>query len=118
MLQEAPVPSDIFTTTGVVTILAAFGVLVTTIFTAYTAYRSKIATEEVKKVNLDQVVKLENIEILVDGRYSAVLQELADVKNLLAISTGLPSDELKANKAQVIADEQAKQVGIVASKKD
>lgn len=113
LLQEVPVQSDIFTTTGVVTILAAIGALVTTLFTAYISIKAKNTTEEVKKVNLDQVKKLDNITILVNGRYSAVLQELADVKQLLAASTGKEADIVSASKAQKIADKQEKLIGIV-----
>ena len=113
-LQPVSEGSDIFTTTGIVTILVALGALITTIFTAYSAFRAKITAEEVKEVNKDQTKKLDNITVLVDGRYSAVLQELADVKKLLAISTGEKSDDLKADKAQVIADNQSNQVKIAS----
>ena len=54
--------------------------------------------------------KLERIELLVDGRYGEVLQELADVKALLAAITGKPSDVLKAQIAQTKADEQVSRV--------
>ena len=54
--------------------------------------------------------KLERIELLVDGRYGEVLQELADVKALLAAITGKPSDLLKAQIAQTKADEQVSRV--------
>ena len=54
--------------------------------------------------------KLDRIELLVDGRYGEVLQELADVKALLAALTGKPSDQLKAVAAQAKADDQAARV--------
>ena len=54
--------------------------------------------------------KLERIELLVDGRYGEVLQELADGKALLAAITGKPSDVLKAQIAQTKADEQVSRV--------
>jgi len=50
--------------------------------------------------------KLDRIEILVDGRYSAVLQELADVKKLLADRSGEIIDRIKADGAQANADAQ------------
>jgi hypothetical protein len=54
--------------------------------------------------------KLDRIEILVDGRYGEVLQELADMKDLLAKITGKPSDIAKAEAAQTKADEQVARV--------
>jgi hypothetical protein len=54
--------------------------------------------------------KLDNITVLVNGRYSQVLQELADVKRLLAASTGTVEDHMKADAAQVRADDQAGRV--------
>ncbi len=60
--------------------------------------------------NVDQTKRLEHIEILVDGRYSEVLQELADVKRLLAKQTGEPSDKDRADQAQRRADDQANRV--------
>lgn len=60
--------------------------------------------------NLKQVVQLDRIEILVDGRYSEVLQELADVKQLLAKQTGAPADAESAQHAQRKADEQEHRV--------
>ena len=59
--------------------------------------------------------KLDKIEILVDGRYSEVLQELATLQMLLAHSTGTEVDMNKARTAQDKANEQ--QVRVDISKK-
>jgi hypothetical protein len=53
---------------------------------------------------------LNRIELLVDGRYSAVLEELAEMKNLLANATGDPMDRAKATLAKGDSDAQAKRV--------
>lgn len=54
--------------------------------------------------------KLDRIEVLVDGRYSQVLQELADMKKLLADLTGTAVDRAQATIAQATADEQHRRV--------
>lgn len=51
--------------------------------------------------------KLDRIEILVDGRYSQVLQELADLKQLVATRSGVADDQAEADVAQRRADSQA-----------
>lgn len=50
--------------------------------------------------------KLDGITLLVDGRYGDVLQELADVKRLLAAQTGSASDHTRAEVAQKDATAQ------------
>jgi hypothetical protein len=54
--------------------------------------------------------KLDNITILVDGRYGQVLQELADVRQLLATHSGTTSDQAAASIAQQAADDQERRV--------
>lgn len=54
--------------------------------------------------------KLDHITVLVNGRYSQVLQELADVRRLLAAHSGLEADRLKADIAQQQADAQAHRI--------
>lgn len=54
--------------------------------------------------------KLNRIETLVDGRYSDVLQELADLKLITANASGLKGDMDRALDAQHKANEQAKRV--------
>jgi hypothetical protein len=54
--------------------------------------------------------QLGRIEVLVDGRYSQVLQELATVKALLATRTGTLEDRRSADSAQRAADDQAARV--------
>lgn len=70
----------------------------------------RMLNTEQHKDNVSQITKLEHIEILVDGRYSEVLQELADVKRLLAKQTGESSDVDRADQAQRRADDQANRV--------
>jgi hypothetical protein len=59
--------------------------------------------------------KLDKIEILVNGRYNQVLQELADVKKQLAIESGKVVDFIKAGEAQKNADEHSANI-VEASK--
>jgi hypothetical protein len=98
--------SDLLTSGGIVTVLGAIGLLVTTIFTGWAAFKAKTTVDGVKTVNDVQSKKLDNITVLVDGRYGEVLQELADVKDLLAATTGTKMDRLKADKAQTTANAQ------------
>lgn len=91
--------SDILTSGGIVTILGGVGLLVTTFFTAYTSYKTK-------NINEVQNKKLDNVTLLVDGRYGAVLQELADMKKLFADLTGTKIDQFQADKAQSDATAQ------------
>lgn len=51
--------------------------------------------------------KLDHITILVNGRYSQVLQELAEVKRLLAVATGRVADHVAADQAARAAADQA-----------
>lgn len=60
--------------------------------------------------NAAQSVKLNEIHLLVDGRYSKVLDELAIVKQLLANVTHSTSDQHSANIARQNADDQAGRV--------
>jgi hypothetical protein len=56
---------------------------------------------------------LNRIELLVDGRYGKVLEELAAMKNLLANATGDPQDRARATLAQGDSDAQAERVTLV-----
>lgn len=69
-----------------------------------------IGIQMMRGVTSAQTVKLDEIHILVDGRYSQVLQELADVKQLLAVATGGAVDQRAATIAQQNADAQAARV--------
>lgn len=94
--------------TGIVTVIAALVAGIVTIVNAVKTTKTEVSE------------KLDNITVLVDGRYSTVLQELADVKQLLAEETGLKSDAGKAVDAQVTANKQAsvvKQAESIARKK-
>jgi hypothetical protein len=64
----------------------------------------------VRRMNGLQTVKLDHIEILVDGRYSEVLQQLADVRELLAQATGTQGDRDRATTSQTHADQQEQRV--------
>jgi hypothetical protein len=97
-------------------IVTGIGGLIGIFFTALTAYRTSKKSDAIAATNVKQDVKLQRIEILVDGRYGQVLQELADVKRLLAAESGLAIDHDKAAAAQSRANEQAARV--VESKPD
>lgn len=90
--------------TGVVTIIR---VLAET-RTVKTAIAVNAQTSE--RVGAQRDTTLKRIEILVDGRYGDVLQELADLKELVAGMTGKPTDILKAQAARRKADEQVARV--------
>ncbi len=60
--------------------------------------------------------KLDRIEVLVDGRYGEVLQELADMKKALALATGLATDQVKSDEAQKRADLQEFRVNTAGGK--
>jgi len=61
----------------------------------------------VETVTDDQNKKLDKITVLVDGRYLAVLNELATMKEMFAHLTGLHSDKKLAQDARSAADAQA-----------
>ena len=54
--------------------------------------------------------KLDNITTLVDGRYSALLNELASLKELFAEESGRKIDRVSADTARASANEQASRV--------
>ncbi len=70
-------------------------------------------SQKIAETNKKQDKKLDRIEILVDGRYGDVLQELADLKRLFAENTGKKADMEKADHAQKKADEQTARVGLL-----
>ncbi len=82
--------------------------------------KTEIATKLEKNAAVSKTIgeardkKLDRIEVLVDGRYGEVLQELADMKKALALATGLATDQVKSDEAQKRADLQESRV--VASK--
>jgi len=87
-----------------------------TVISAYLAGIAGIITaifvgiKSLKNEGKARDVQLSNIELLVDGRYGKVLQELADMKRLLAEVTGKKIDIAKAEEAQANADEQSARV--------
>lgn len=87
-------------------IFSGIALLITTSVSAWNSVRAKQAGAAQDK-------KLDTITVLVNGRYSKVLQELADVKRILAASTGLESDRKAATVAQTHADDQASRVATV-----
>lgn len=54
--------------------------------------------------------KLDRIEILVNGRYGEVLQELATLRQAVATASGRAGDQALADAAQVRATDQIKRV--------
>ena len=71
-----------------------------------TVFASAVAA--LKSVSTDR--KVDNITVLVDGRYSDVLQELSNVRGLLADRSGLTADRVLAEAAQMRSDDQAARV--------
>lgn len=110
-----------FTANDIVTVLTALGILATVIggiiVQIIVARKTQAEVIDIKSETTNQTKQLENIEVLVDGRYSDVLQELASVKRLLAKSSGLQIHIDNAEKAQVKADEQESRVDRVKDKK-
>jgi len=102
------------TANDIVTVLAAVGVLATIIggliVNIIVARKNQAIIKNVEEKTLKQNKQLSNIEILVDGRYGDVLQELANVKKLLAESSGLSSHKEEAVSAQAKANRQEDRV--------
>lgn len=102
-------------TAAAVTVIGTLTGGIVSIIVALRDTRAKVAETKVavehnaelgRKAGAARDQKLERIEVLVDGRYSEVLQELADMKLLLAKSTGLRADHDQATSAQQRADSQ------------
>lgn len=93
-----------------VSVVTVIGALVTGVLSIIVATRTKETVDRVAVETQSQTAKLENITVLVDGRYSEVLQELATVRALLAQQSGLVSDAIKADHAQKEADDQQTRV--------
>lgn len=110
-LQDAPtVVTGIDWTILIPVIVAGLVTIIGAVSAAVLAWQTKAKTVTIAETNLEQDVKLKRIEILVDGRYGQVLEELAEVRRLLAAESGLASDHDKANIAQQRADSQAARV--------
>lgn len=110
---------DLITISAIITgVIAIIGAIAGAAVSIIVAMRE--TKKEVKDVASQAVVadaKLDRIEVLVDGRYSKVLQELADVKAMLARETGHQVDSELAVVAQKTADEQEERVQRVTLKK-
>jgi len=95
--------------TGVISIIAA-------VHNTRVVVDTKVAVDQVVAGGVTRDQKLDRIEVLVDGRYSEVLQELADVKKLLAKATGIEADTDRAENAQGAADRQEIRVAAAGGK--
>lgn len=82
---------------GVAAAVIAGGI---TVFTSWVAASKSISTDR----------KVDVVTMLVDGRYSDVLRELAHVRKILAERSGSTYDIERAKDAQVKADDQAARV--------
>jgi len=91
--------------TGTVTIIGAIVVGIVTIIRAI--HETKKAVDVVKDTNIRQDAKLDNITILVNGRYTEVLKELASLRQIIATTSGLKRDQDKADAARALADDQS-----------
>jgi hypothetical protein len=67
-----------------------------TVFTSWVAASKSISTDR----------KVDNVTLLVDGRYGDVLKELADVRGILAQRSGAPHDIARAVEARKESDDQ------------
>ena len=63
-------------------------------------HMNRQVTTTVMDINKQQTKRLDEITILVNGGYGAVLQELADLKLALSVITGLDADRIRADEAQ------------------
>lgn len=102
-------------------IFAGIALLITTSVSAWKTVRVQAA---IKQNAVDgaaagaaREAKLDHISVLVNGRYSQVLQELADVRRELAAASGLERDRIQAAIAQDRADAQAELVRAAAAGK-
>lgn len=94
------VKPEMLTAIGTISVLI-IGAIVTGIVKIIKALReTKVVIEDVKDLNATQDIKLDNITLLVDGRYGEVLKELAHLADLLALETGRASDRKAANVAE------------------
>lgn len=96
---------------GIILIIGAVVTGIVTVIKTVSETKDKVvdATKQISKVreiNQNQMTQLKSIKILVDGRYSDVLNELARIKQLLADNTKLESDQDEANIAHTVAKEQ------------
>lgn len=73
---------------------------------------TKEVVQEVKHLNTAQDGKLDNITLLVDGRYGEVLKELSDMKDLFATETGRHADRRAADLAKEKYNEQKMRVDV------
>jgi hypothetical protein len=73
------------------------------------------AVAAMKSVSTDK--KVDNISVLVDGRYGEVLRELADVRGILAQRSGSEKDIERAVSARAESDAQVARVTAVEAKK-
>jgi predicted butyrate kinase (DUF1464 family) len=119
--QPAPPSDSPLSTGGILAIIAGIALAATSVINAWRT-GGKVAETKAAVVEAKQEVvavanatmlqdrKLDHIEVLVDGRYGEVLQELADVKKALAEATGRIADKTRAENAQKRANDQAARV--------
>jgi hypothetical protein len=108
LAQVAAATSDSpLTTTNILLILGAVTSSVVAIITVWHTGRK---VDAVSVATDGQNVKLDRIEVLVDGRYGAVLQRLADVLVVMADRSGTATDRASAATAQNEADAQSARV--------
>lgn len=98
-------------------IVAGLVTLIGSITAAIIAWNTNKKTNTIKEDGVKRDEKLGRIEVLVDGRYGQVLQELADVKLLLATTTGLKTDSDRASQAQTAADNQIARTTAITNSK-
>jgi hypothetical protein len=101
---------------AILSILGAVTAAITTIITLIRSGKTKAIVEGTHELNQAQNLKLDTITLLVNGRYGDVLQELADVKRILAAESGRKADKESATQAQTRADAQQARVAETKAK--
>lgn len=89
---------------GVVTIIGAAATGIVAVIRAINETKKAVVETKSQVETSDR--KLDTITILADGHYSLVLTELAEVRKLLAASTGAPGDKASAIQADKAAKAQ------------
>jgi len=115
-IVQASEPQSVIIAAVTAAVLAILAILIPGILAIIGALRK--TQDTVKDVTAGQNKQLNKIEVLVDGRYGEVLQEIADLKLALSVATGLAADKIKAADAQTKADVQVERVRAATAKEE
>ena len=111
-----------WTPAAVVAIVASLGTLLTSIGAFIVTIRTKEKVVEVEqKVAVDAAakdVKLQELHVLVNGRFTQALEEIADLRELIAEKDQTNSSKALAAKARNDANKSAEVAASTSSEKD